>query len=366
MALPSSNISVAMVKAELGAATNNVGQLCIHPNINKWSKWKPVRHSSKNPLTEAQLTSVGCGLRRDNINDIIYDKPRGGISPYDEPYRLDDFKNYNHLALPPVNVEIINVARVPGTDVPGPPYNLVVGFQYLIEFKLLPGDIDPTWINPNTNRIKNTDPAGGYGGVTWVIGPDSPVQTRQSADVFTCGLFPQTEMQVISIPSLAGTAGIRMEYCRYLGDASGLYETTGYYIEDDGLYNSYRSLFTIRNLNARINATYAYNLWFNTIDNQLYVRIGLINEEDFGINVKIRMIYTHLETSNEYTFNGNAFSLSAGYGAWLAVGPLSGWSVGINTYNVRAWLYLVQPDLNEVELSYVSQTTQPINISTGV
>ena len=41
MALPKSNASVAMVKSELGAATNKVGQLCIHPNVNKWSK-KPA------------------------------------------------------------------------------------------------------------------------------------------------------------------------------------------------------------------------------------------------------------------------------------------------------------------------------------
>lgn len=38
MALPNTNLSVAMVRKELGAATNNVEQLCIHPNINMWSK----------------------------------------------------------------------------------------------------------------------------------------------------------------------------------------------------------------------------------------------------------------------------------------------------------------------------------------
>lgn len=103
MALPNTNISVAMVKAELGAATNDVGQLCIHPNINKWSKWKPVRHNSITPITEAQLQSTNYGIvlptpSSDIIEasskDYTYNKPRGGA--FNEPYRLEDFRNYNH------------------------------------------------------------------------------------------------------------------------------------------------------------------------------------------------------------------------------------------------------------------------------
>ena len=57
MALPDSNISVAMVKAELGASTNNVGQLCIHPNINKWSKWKPVSFNKVTPTNRRRFTN---------------------------------------------------------------------------------------------------------------------------------------------------------------------------------------------------------------------------------------------------------------------------------------------------------------------
>ena len=115
MALPNSNISVAMVKSELGAATNNVGQLCIHPNVNKWSKWKPVRHSSVTPLTEAELKSASSGMDipfviahpssgyvsimdyyRNNPNlKWIYNKPRGGLA---EPRRLSDFSNYEKAA----------------------------------------------------------------------------------------------------------------------------------------------------------------------------------------------------------------------------------------------------------------------------
>ena len=114
MALPNTNISVAMVKAELGAATNDVGQLCIHPNVNMWSKWKPVRFNSIIPITQAQLEAVKYGITFDTYANIeairtayqnssvvwSYDKPRGGL--YNEPYRLTDFTNYEHSAIAPI------------------------------------------------------------------------------------------------------------------------------------------------------------------------------------------------------------------------------------------------------------------------
>ena len=70
MALPNTNISVAMVRDELGASTNDVGQLCIHPNINKWSKWKPVRHPSKTKLTEEELKSTDFGLGHGTTGNV--------------------------------------------------------------------------------------------------------------------------------------------------------------------------------------------------------------------------------------------------------------------------------------------------------
>ena len=114
MALPNSNISVAMVKAELGAATNDVGRLCIHPNINKWSRWKPVRHSTVTVITAAELANVKSGLEileftnfvdlldfyrlNDNDYKFNYQRPRGGSNNPPEPYRLGDFRNYEHAA----------------------------------------------------------------------------------------------------------------------------------------------------------------------------------------------------------------------------------------------------------------------------
>ena len=117
MALPNTNISVAMVRDELGAASNDVGQLCIHPNVNKWSKWKPVRYSSVVPITEEQLKDthygfdIPYGFKADSI--ILstawgYLKPRGGSVTPIEPYRLGDFRNYNKLAIMPIEAEIPN------------------------------------------------------------------------------------------------------------------------------------------------------------------------------------------------------------------------------------------------------------------
>ena len=118
MALPNSNISVSMVRDELGAATNNVGQLCIHPNVNKWSKRKPYAYPSYNPLyglnglDDSTIKNLNFFLDPKVFDPYLIPKalvdgwqlwggwrpPNGGTS---EPYRLTDFGGYNKLANPP-------------------------------------------------------------------------------------------------------------------------------------------------------------------------------------------------------------------------------------------------------------------------
>lgn len=112
MALPTSGISVSMVKSAIGAGTNNVGQLCTHPNINKWSKKKPVILDSVAPDRSSswwRSTSGNCGLIIPNFSSIsalishveangadwAYQKPTGGST---SPYRLGDFGGYEHTA----------------------------------------------------------------------------------------------------------------------------------------------------------------------------------------------------------------------------------------------------------------------------
>lgn len=110
MALPNTDLSVEMVKAELEATTNKVEELCVHSNINRWSKWKPVKHNSLVPLTQNQLASINFGINPpDPSADYTrvvnakweYLKPTGGLS---SPYRFTDFNNYNHSVGAPVSV----------------------------------------------------------------------------------------------------------------------------------------------------------------------------------------------------------------------------------------------------------------------
>ena len=103
MALPNTNISVAMVKAELGASTNDVGQLCIHPNINMWSKRKPVRDGRVGliPLEEVGMYD-NCGLTLhpftgDDTKLTKYNKPGTWVDNTGQhitPFRLGDFRGY--------------------------------------------------------------------------------------------------------------------------------------------------------------------------------------------------------------------------------------------------------------------------------
>lgn len=113
MALPNSNIGTSLVGTTLGASTRDVGQLCTHPNVNKWSKWKPVRWNKVDGITISDIRAVKSGLSiptqlsetammtayRSNPNQLwVYNKPRGNtVSPI-EPYRLGDFRNYEHSA----------------------------------------------------------------------------------------------------------------------------------------------------------------------------------------------------------------------------------------------------------------------------
>lgn len=128
MALPNSNISTSLVGTTLGVSTRDVGQLCIHPNVNKWSKWKPVRWNTVEGITIANLVAINYGLVYNSYANIdavkaayeaneevmTYAKPRGSL--YNEPYRLGDFRNYEHSSIQPiagafVTREVQNIAN---------------------------------------------------------------------------------------------------------------------------------------------------------------------------------------------------------------------------------------------------------------
>lgn len=119
MAIVSQSPSISEVKSVLAETANSVGGLCTSPKINKWSKWKPVRHSSPVSITEVQLKSTNYGLNTpvytsagaiSTNGSFLYDlknkaynweymPPTGGQT---SPYRIGDFRNYEHSAVMPI------------------------------------------------------------------------------------------------------------------------------------------------------------------------------------------------------------------------------------------------------------------------
>ena len=110
-ALPTTGITTSMVASAIGAGSNDVGTLCTHPNINKWSKYKPVSYNSVVGLTEADFKIANYGFTvsavdgSSTINSTVlsrswlYSKPTGGAL---SPYRLGDFRGYDHNEQPPM------------------------------------------------------------------------------------------------------------------------------------------------------------------------------------------------------------------------------------------------------------------------
>jgi hypothetical protein len=93
MALPNSNISVAMVRNELGAATTDVGQLCIHPNVNIWSKYAPCEVDTVEVLTDMEFQKYKWKYA------TTFNGSTGEYVSYNKPttkFRLQDFKGYDH------------------------------------------------------------------------------------------------------------------------------------------------------------------------------------------------------------------------------------------------------------------------------
>lgn len=123
MALASSGITVSAVKTALGTSNNNIGGLCTNNNINIWSVWKPISLNAPT-LTRDLIKNANYGISiinrttasalltavQDNNNlGYTYNKPTGGLN---SPYRLGDFRNYNHNAQLPVMAQFKNGDKV--------------------------------------------------------------------------------------------------------------------------------------------------------------------------------------------------------------------------------------------------------------
>ena len=95
MALGTTNISTDLVGTTLGTSSRDVGTLCRHDNVNKWSRYKPVNGEYLHPTCGFIITST-TDQRPNALRNYVwsYDKPTGGQL---SPFRLGDFRGYDHI-----------------------------------------------------------------------------------------------------------------------------------------------------------------------------------------------------------------------------------------------------------------------------
>ena len=126
MALGTTGITTAAVGTALGSSSRDVGTLCKHSSINKWAKGKPVPYPSDTGVTDHERRFCNQGFDLNSVTSIsisqllssaqankdwTYIKPSGGAN---SPYRLGDFRGYNHNAVPPYNFNSFPVNTLVG------------------------------------------------------------------------------------------------------------------------------------------------------------------------------------------------------------------------------------------------------------
>ena len=258
MALPNTNLSVAMVRDELGASTNDVGRLCIHPNVNKWSKWKPVSFAKVTPISNMDLQSTNYGLPlkqfttldalityyRANPIKFEYQKPKGGAL---SPYRITDFNGYEKLAERP----------------------------YLLSSSIM-GDIYKGTGNP-TVSLKNKDSlpdnnitlndigAGNFqfGVVAVKVGALTPKATKVADGLLSTSTFKEAEINLSSL-----TTGDTYDVLGYIAEIVGGNPIRYYLLEDGDIAQfAYKALSIRTFLSATYTSGFRRVTWNLTIEN---------------------------------------------------------------------------------------------------
>lgn len=103
-------ISIDDIKIALGVWDNRLSVLCKSPQINMWSRYKPVSKAKLFDMMDSDFASVNYGITiPDSITSVqdlfataspwIYTKPSGGAP---SPYRKGDFVGYYPAAVPPI------------------------------------------------------------------------------------------------------------------------------------------------------------------------------------------------------------------------------------------------------------------------
>ena len=105
MKLPNNNISIMDVRNILMYPSIDLGTLCKCDNVNQWAEFKPYSYPSDSPSSTIRFGKQGSGFTYIENNrtpfkyyTVVYNKPYGTSQ---SPYRLGDFRGYNHNSYAP-------------------------------------------------------------------------------------------------------------------------------------------------------------------------------------------------------------------------------------------------------------------------
>lgn len=153
------------VKTVLGESSTNLKSLFTSSKINKWSLWKPIKHTKVAGITESDIQSAHAGLTLQELkyNNASITGTVGGTSAfksatlypaeavYDRPItsniaRLGDFRWYSHI-VPPTDSDYKE-----GMGAVSPTYDWNVGSA--TDITTLEGSNSYDWI-PKSNQFKS-------------------------------------------------------------------------------------------------------------------------------------------------------------------------------------------------------------------
>lgn len=159
------NVIIAPINTEdvrkvLSEVNNDISTLCTSARINMWAKNKPVKVATPKGLTGTQRLHAFYGLVAQSVdlqypsganNATIfqkakdgdfgwsYDKPTGGAQA---PFRLGDFKGYNHNCVNPfyleavdtnlkaqVNIGCLPTSQLPAGNLTAADISVITGFE---------------------------------------------------------------------------------------------------------------------------------------------------------------------------------------------------------------------------------------------
>lgn len=158
------------VKTVLGESSTNLKKLFTSSKINKWSLWKPIKHTKEVGITESDIQSAHAGLTLQELkyNNASITGAVGGTSAfksatlypaeavYDKPTssniaRLGDFRWYSHI-VPPTDSDYKE-----GMGAVSPTYNWDVGSA--TDITTLEGSNSYDWI-PKSNQFMSACSSG--------------------------------------------------------------------------------------------------------------------------------------------------------------------------------------------------------------